>query len=388
VIPTRPSFLVRFLAPAQDPEVARRQFVLAMTASGLFLLGLLWTAADLLVRAWSGPVAVDIGSGLLLYLGIGGGLVIAAVAYALARHEKVTAAGFLLIAEILAFTVWRTWQMGIEIGGAVLYVVAIALAGLVAGSKGTMITATLAFLFYSGMGLLQQLGVRPIPLAMPLLPSVVGFGLVLYLVTALNWISNRHLNSALQKAQWQAAELHAAREQQALLLVDLQAQTKQQAHLLRAVEDLAAPVIVIHDQIVVLPLVGYVDSHRAELIRQALLQGISRHRAAIALIDLTGLPQISKETVRHLEAMSHAGRLLGAEVVLVGIHAQAAAEMIQSGADLCSLQTRRNLQSGIEWALARMGKRIVPDGDHAELVTRSDLQAGIEYALEQVRQFS
>ncbi len=352
-----------WLAPTSaDPDVARRQFVLGLMVAGLFLLGIGWMAADFIARTAAGDRLADLGVSLFGYLYVVVGLSLALVAYWLSRAERVALASYILIFGLLAAATWITWRWGIEIGDVALYFLPIVLAGLLLGEAASLATATVALLLYIAVGLFQQMGIIAVPLVHPLLPSVLGFGMVIYLVAGLNWIGNRHLSTALQEARQQAAELRAARKEQALLLTDLQAQTEQQAHLLRAVEDLAAPVIVIHDQIIALPLVGQIDEHRAQLVRRGLLQGIADHRARIALLDLTGMPQISRETVQHLEAMSQAGRLLGAEVLLVGIHAEAAAEIIRAGVDLRSLQTGRNLQSGIEWALARMGKRIVNDG--------------------------
>jgi anti-anti-sigma regulatory factor len=357
-----PSFLNRFLASASDDlDVSRRQFVLSSVVLALILVGGLWIVVDLLTRLLAGTLAATWPSRLHTYLCLGAGLAVDVGAYLLSRRGRIEMAGYLLIATVLGFTACLTWYGGIEIGYVVLYFLGIALAGMLLGGKASLIVATVAFLLYSGMGVLQHLGIQPTPLISPLLANVVGFGLVLYLVAALNWLATWHLSFALQSAQQQAVELQAAREEQALLLTDLRAQAEEQSHLAHMVEDLAAPVIVIHDRMIALPLVGYVDNHRAELIRHALLQGITRHRAVIALLDLTGLSKISPETGRHLEAMSRAGRLLGAKVVLVGIHAEAAAEMIKAGTDLCSLEVRRDLQSGIEWALSSMGKRIVID---------------------------
>jgi rsbT co-antagonist protein RsbR len=355
--------LPSFLAPTSvDSHLARRQFALHVMVAGLVLLAVVWLAVDLASQLVAGTLVAMWPDRMPIYVGIGVGLLISLGTYSLSRRGRIELAGYLFISVVLAFAAWITWYQGIESGGMVLYFLFIAMAGLLMGGRGSFVAATVAWLVYSGTGLVQQLARQPVPLPSPLSPNLVGFGLVLYLVAALNWIANRDLGAALEDAQQQAAELRTVREEQALLLADLRTQTEQQARLLHTVEDLAAPVIVIHDQIIALPLVGHVDSHRAERIRQTLLAGIARHRAGIALIDLTGMPRIDPDTVHYLEAMCRAGRLLGAEVVLVGIHAEAAAEIVRGGTDLRGVETRRNLQAGIEWALARMGKRIVIDG--------------------------
>lgn len=356
--PTLPGFLDRIVgAQSDDPDLARRELVVNTMTLGLGLLWILWLATDLLAKTWR--EAFDYWENIPSYIGMGIALALCLAAYGLARRGLIQAAGYLLVALLLGYTAWSTWRWGIEIIDVVLYLLAVTLSSQLVGAQGGLITATAALLLYTGMGLLQMWGINDVSLKWSLLPNVTSFGLALYLAALLNWIIYRHLNSALQETRRQSTELIATQKTQAQLLADLQTKTEQQAQLLRTVEELSAPITVVHDQIIVLPLIGYLDEQRADQVRQALLQGISRHRARIALVDITGLPLMNKEIVRHLETMSQAGRLLGAEVVLVGIQAEAAAEIIKVGADLHSLHTQRDLQSGIEWALAGMGQSIV-----------------------------
>jgi anti-anti-sigma regulatory factor len=361
--PALPAFLARIVgARSQDPDLARRELLVNAMALGLCLMALLWFVADLLAKTIAGELVAVPGQNTLSYVGLGIGTALCLLVYGLSRRGNIETAGYLLVALLLGYTTWLIWRWGIEVADVVLYLLAIMLAGLLVGARGGLITASAAVLLYGGMGLLQQWGLHAVPLQWPILPNVASFALVLYLAAVLNWIAHRHLTTALQEAQLQTTKLHAAREEQTELLADLQAKTERQAQLLQTVEELSAPIIVVHDQIIVLPLVGYLDEQRAEQVRQALLHGIARHRATIALIDVTGLPLMNREAVRHLETMNQAGRLLGAEVVLVGIQAEAAARMIKAEVDTQRLHTHRDLQSGIEWALARMGQRIVAHG--------------------------
>ena len=357
-----PAFFERVVgARSADPDLARRELIVNVMAFGLFLLVVLWVPTHLstTLLARNLPAGADVANLVAIYAGAGVGLVLCLLAYGLSRSGRSRAAGYLLVAGLLGYTTWLVYSWGIEIPEAVLYFLAVFLAGLVVSGGGGLLTATIALLLYGSVGVFQWLGIHPIALKWPLLPIVIGAGLVLYMVAILNWIAERLLEEALGDARQQAAELRATREEQAQILDDLQAQTEYQSDLLRTVEKLSAPVIIVHDQIIVLSLGGHLDEARAGLARQALLQGIVRHRARFALIDLTGLPRVDREIIHHLGIMSQAGRLLGAEVVFVGLHAQAAAEMIQVGADLRSLSAQRDLQSGIEWALARLGQRIV-----------------------------
>jgi anti-anti-sigma regulatory factor len=357
-----PAVVERIVASrSDDPDLARRELIVNVMALGLLLLTVLWVSTDLWTTfvAGNSPAGADISPLVDTYAGAGVGLVLCVLAYGLSRRGRVRGAAYLLIAGLLGYGTWFTCRWGIEIWGAVLFYLAVTLAGLLVGGRESLVTATVALFLYGGVGLLQRLGLLPNPVEWPLLPSVIGVGLTLYIVAILNRIADRLLESALGGARQQADELRAAREEQARMLEDLKAQSEHQSDLLRDIKVLSAPVVIVHDEIIVLPLVGQLDEPRASFVRQALLQGIVRHRAKFALIDLTGLPLVDREMVHHLETMSHAGRLLGAEVVFVGLHARTAAEMIKAGADMRSLSAQRDLQSGIEWALTRLGRKIV-----------------------------
>ena len=361
--PQLPSFLQTIVgARSSDPEVALRELVLNVASLGLILAGLLWLVTEFLISAWNGTLITDLPAQASWYAGAGLGVLACILVYGLSRAGKISAAAYLLIATILAYSAAMFAEQGIEVSEVALFFLALSLAGLLLRGRGTLVTAVMALLIYAVVGMLQEMGIHPKPLSMPWTARVITLGLLLFLVALLNRIGGKQLSGALNEARQQAATLRAAREEQALLLADLQAQTKEQARLLRAVEELAAPVIAVHDGVIVLPILGYVDDHRADQIRQALLEGIAHYRAQIALIELTGLSTMDAETVRHLEGLNQAGRLLGAEVVLVGIPAKAAAEMIRLGSNLADLKTQRDLQSGIEWALARMGKGVRVDG--------------------------
>jgi rsbT co-antagonist protein RsbR len=102
-----------------------------------------------------------------------------------------------------------------------------------------------------------------------------------------------------------------------------------------------------------------VDSRRAEQIMDVLLEGVSNRRARVVILDITGVPVVDTSVANHLLQATQAVRLLGAECVLVGITPEVAQTVVGLGVDLRGLTTRSDLQGGIEYALRRMGQRIV-----------------------------
>jgi anti-anti-sigma factor len=105
--------------------------------------------------------------------------------------------------------------------------------------------------------------------------------------------------------------------------------------------------------VVVMPLVGALDNSRAAHVLEALLQGVSANRASIAIVDITGVPDINGDAAAILIRAAQAVRLVGAEVVLTGIQPSIARTLIELGVDLSGVVTRGTLKSGIAYALRR-----------------------------------
>jgi anti-anti-sigma regulatory factor len=131
------------------------------------------------------------------------------------------------------------------------------------------------------------------------------------------------------------------------------------ARLAERVRELSSPVIKVWEEVLVLPLVGAIDAERAARMMEDLLQGIIVHQAEIVIIDVTGVPVVDTTVVNHLMQTVKAASLLGAHSVLVGISAEVALAMVQLGVDLTEIETRSNLQAGIEFALQELHLQIV-----------------------------
>lgn len=125
-----------------------------------------------------------------------------------------------------------------------------------------------------------------------------------------------------------------------------------------AIRELSTPVIRVHDRVLLLPLVGAVDSHRAQQIMESVLSHVVEAQARCIIIDIAGVPVVDTRVADHLLKTAAAVRLLGAEVVLTGITAQVARTMVQLGLDVSSMHTVSRLSDGIELALGMVGKSI------------------------------
>lgn len=120
-----------------------------------------------------------------------------------------------------------------------------------------------------------------------------------------------------------------------------------------ALEELSTPLIPISDAVVVMPLIGRIDTRRASQIMETLLTGIQSHRADLAILDITGVNLVDTQVAHVLLQAARAVQLLGARVVLTGLRPEVAQTLVSLGVDLSGIVTRGTLQSGIAYGLGR-----------------------------------
>ncbi len=118
-----------------------------------------------------------------------------------------------------------------------------------------------------------------------------------------------------------------------------------------AIRELSTPLIPIAQGVIAMPLIGTIDSGRAQQVLEALLEGVAAQQAHVAILDITGVQTIDTQIANALIQAARAVRLLGAEVVLTGIRPDVAQTLVHLGVDLSGLTTRGNLQSGIAYAI-------------------------------------
>jgi anti-anti-sigma factor len=120
--------------------------------------------------------------------------------------------------------------------------------------------------------------------------------------------------------------------------------------------ELAAPLIPLSAEILVLPLIGSIDSERAQHVLRTLLEGVQSARARVVILDITGLKHIDAPVAGLLVQAASALRLLGTQAVLTGLRAEVARTLVSLGIDLGALVTRGTLQSGIAFAQDAIGR--------------------------------
>jgi anti-anti-sigma regulatory factor len=126
----------------------------------------------------------------------------------------------------------------------------------------------------------------------------------------------------------------------------------------RAIVELSTPVIPIMDQVIVMPLVGSIDSIRARDITRSLLAGISKHKAKVVILDVTGVSLMDTGIVNHLNKTIQAARLKGAQTIVTGISDAVAESIVDLGIDWSGITTLSDLQTGLLVALDSLGVRL------------------------------
>ncbi len=126
-----------------------------------------------------------------------------------------------------------------------------------------------------------------------------------------------------------------------------------------ALAERSSPIIPITDDILVLPLIGSIDTERGQQVLDTLLHGASERGARVVIVDITGVRTLDTQAASTLTGAARALRLLGVEPVLTGIRAEVAQTLVGLGIDLSGITTRSTLQAGIQYALSRLGRTVI-----------------------------
>jgi rsbT co-antagonist protein RsbR len=129
------------------------------------------------------------------------------------------------------------------------------------------------------------------------------------------------------------------------------------------IRELSTPVLQVRERLLILPIIGILDSARAEQLTEQLLHAIKRSRARVVVIDVTGVPAIDQSVANHLLQTVQACRLMGATVIISGLSPDIARTLVALGVDLSTMNPVGDLQGGIELAEHELGYEVSRSGE-------------------------
>jgi rsbT co-antagonist protein RsbR len=334
-----------------------QRFALVMLAAALLSLPVSLVAQSAIERL----VGVMTALALLVLLGS---------AILLLRRGHLLLAGLLIIVSTAASAALNMSTTGIEGSRAifVLLVIPIVLGGLLGDRRLLLAALAICALVPAGiiageMAAPDLVGYQPDTYD-PLL-TFVTFVLCAGILTALVGYYGSALQRALQAALGRERELDSLRaslEQQVAertaqltrALDEVRTQSTAQAALLdtlerqrEAIRELSVPVLPLQRGTLAMPLIGALDSGRLRDLQERALAAIERTAARRLLLDITGVPIVDTQVAHGLIGVVQAARLLGAEVLLVGIRPEVAQTIIGLGLDLRSVQTYSDIETAL-----------------------------------------
>jgi rsbT co-antagonist protein RsbR len=125
-----------------------------------------------------------------------------------------------------------------------------------------------------------------------------------------------------------------------------------------AIRELSTPVLQVRERLLILPIIGVLDSQRARQLTEQLLRGIRANRAKVVVIDITGVPTIDSTVANNLVLTVEASRLMGASVIITGLSSEIAQTLVTIGVDLSKVNAVGDLQGGIEEAERLLGYEV------------------------------
>jgi anti-anti-sigma regulatory factor len=305
-------------------------------------------------------------------------ILVAALGYWVARQGSLHLGVFFLLFTQLAFLTFFVAFYGTRGPIPIFFAWPIMVAAILAETPITLLTTALVTMLYGGLAALELYQVWTLPLFEPgffafwhqpddpytmqrFLTDTVDIIVAYWGVAFLVWIASRSLQQALKHSRNQRREMESYRAELEESMIKLHQTTEELQASLELVQRVGNPVLPIFEGILLVPLIGGLESQRARAVMDHILQETAKRRADVVIIDITGVSIVDTAVAGALIQTSFGIRLLGATPILVGIRAEVAETMVELGVDLGETITRASLQEGLEYALETMGIQILEE---------------------------
>ncbi|HVI92019.1 MAG TPA: protoglobin domain-containing protein [Dongiaceae bacterium] len=126
-----------------------------------------------------------------------------------------------------------------------------------------------------------------------------------------------------------------------------------------AIREISTPALQLRDRLLVMPIIGLIDTQRAKQLTDSMLHAIRANRAKVVVMDITGVAAVDSKVANHLLQTIAAARLMGATAIVTGLSAEVAQSLVALGVDLSRVNTVGDLQGGLEAAERLLGYKVV-----------------------------
>jgi rsbT co-antagonist protein RsbR len=189
-----------------------------------------------------------------------------------------------------------------------------------------------------------------------------------YYLAALNkaidiWTEDIY-QGGIAAAEWPATigSLRRTANMEGALVVDVYSRRTGEviAQQSRAMIDMSTPIAALCDGVLMLPIVGLLDSRRAEDIMQRMLEQVAEKEAVMFILDISGVAVVDTAVANHLIRMTKAARLMGCDTIVSGLSPSVARTIVELGIDVSDMRTTGTLQDALKVAFNRVGlERVV-----------------------------
>lgn len=161
------------------------------------------------------------------------------------------------------------------------------------------------------------------------------------------------INILIEDLTWELKQSKKMKDELEEKLKKIQEQQKTIVQQQEDLLELSSPVTKVWDNILILPVIGTLDSQRTQIMMENLLQKIVETGCTIAILDITGVPTVDTQVANHLLKTVTAARLLGADCIISGISPAIAQTIVHLGIDLSAIRTKATLQDAMLYAMKK-----------------------------------
>jgi rsbT co-antagonist protein RsbR len=116
----------------------------------------------------------------------------------------------------------------------------------------------------------------------------------------------------------------------------------------KAMMEMSTPVTEIWNNILMLPVVGIIDSYRSQEIMNTMLMKISDTQAQNFILDISGVGIVDTAVANHIIKITKATQLMGCECIISGISPLIAQTMVELGVDVGTIKTTASLKDALQ----------------------------------------